>query len=556
MRSKLKYLALTIITLCLMVSALPNIGFDTAHATDDSEVYTVKGKITYYKDANSSEVLKNATVELIEDPYGKKTVIETTTTDANGNYIIQTNKLTNDKNYKIYVTYSQGKDTSYSFYAKNENICDIRLGDYAGAVEGIIINKTTREPLAGVNIDISYYDGSKLGKTQTDSEGKYRIENIRAYNKLKMKVSYANGVEEYQEEFETASIQKKVHTINLELLIPESRKYYNISGNVKDNSNNNIKDSKVRLYSLADYVDDTMEEVDTDYEHKFTNSTDNGANLENEMFANYTNKNYKIQLDIGTFNTYAYAVHIKNIETDGNFIVFAATPKNVTSDSYMYQYIKLNDSSIWIHNTEWKDSSINYNLYIGNKDSNSVLKINETFGSKIKTWNTDPAQTALIKETETDSSGNYKFENVPNGVYKIVASYNDSEKSSENIIVNFDNGQANIVLDVEVDSPATSTVSGTITNSKDNTPLSNAQVIVKDSEGTQVGTTTTTENGTYTVANLPAGDYTIEVTYGEINKTETFTISTEDKTVNIALNLSDIEIEDPDVPLRTCLVSI
>lgn len=49
--------------------------------------------------------------------------------------------------------------------------------------------------------------------------------------------------------------------------------------------------------------------------------------------------------------------------------------------------------------------------------------------------------------------------------------------------------------------------------------------------------------------NLPAGNYTLEVTNQEEAKTKSFTITNKDEVLDISLGSQQTEIEDPDVPL-------
>lgn len=152
--------------------------------------------------------------------------------------------------------------------------------------------------------------------------------------------------------------------------------------------------------------------------------------------------------------------------------------------------------------------------------------------------------TKKIITGRTSRLGDYHLYNLVAGNYEIEARKNGYSIKKEFSILDQD-----IDLDLHIKTEKFQKVSGTITDSDTSSPLSNVQVKVKDSSNNQVSSTTTNSDGTYEITDLPAGNYILEVVYQEVNKAQSFTITTQDEVVDMALNLSQTEITDPDVPL-------
>ncbi|MHB1688673.1 MAG: TonB-dependent receptor [Ignavibacteriaceae bacterium] len=87
---------------------------------------------------------------------------------------------------------------------------------------------------------------------------------------------------------------------------------------------------------------------------------------------------------------------------------------------------------------------------------------------------------------------------------------------------------------------AQSTLSGKITDSKDNSPLSGASVYIPD---IKIGAVSKAD-GTYEIKDIPNGTYLLEVSYlGYLSQSKEMTINN-DKTVNFTLEQSSIEMQE------------
>lgn len=163
-----------------------------------------------------------------------------------------------------------------------------------------------------------------------------------------------------------------------------------------------------------------------------------------------------------------------------------------------------------------------------------------------------------IGETTTKEDGTYEIPNLPDGSYTITVSYPDPTNPDSNITkdvsvtINGADEQVNIELDIPDKIKENHKVFGTITDSNTNQPIPGVKVLVKDSEGNEVGSTVTKEDGTYEIPNLPDGSYTLEVVYEDPSGNPDKNIIKEvPVTINGADEQVDIELNIPNKPAET-----
>ena len=108
---------------------------------------------------------------------------------------------------------------------------------------------------------------------------------------------------------------------------------------------------------------------------------------------------------------------------------------------------------------------------------------------------------AGTRTVTTDASGKYAIANVPPGAYAVVASKDGYESSS--LTVNVYSGGTTLTNFSLSQIFTPGSISGSVTDSKDGSPMAGATV----SDGTRTATTDAT--GTYSIANVPPGTYQV-----------------------------------------------
>ena len=156
---------------------------------------------------------------------------------------------------------------------------------------------------------------------------------------------------------------------------------------------------------------------------------------------------------------------------------------------------------------------------------------------------TDPISgaTVVLKDGTTDyratdnNDGTYTVANVPNGTYTIsvtnATGYQDN--TADSVTVSNADAEATVTL-TEDTATATHTVTIKVTDGTD--PISGATVVLKD--GTTDYRATDNNDGTYTVANVPNGTYTISVTNAtgyQDNTADSVTVSNADAEATVTL---------------------
>ncbi|MEW4224362.1 carboxypeptidase regulatory-like domain-containing protein [Rossellomorea marisflavi] len=111
----------------------------------------------------------------------------------------------------------------------------------------------------------------------------------------------------------------------------------------------------------------------------------------------------------------------------------------------------------------------------------------------------------VIGTTTTNSAGFYSFTNLAAGAYTVQASRTNYTTASVNTTVSSGGSQTvNISLQ-----PLTSTITGNVSSGG---PIANATIVLTNSSGTVVATTTTNGAGNYTFTGVVPGSYNLSVT--------------------------------------------
>ena len=141
----------------------------------------------------------------------------------------------------------------------------------------------------------------------------------------------------------------------------------------------------------------------------------------------------------------------------------------------------------------------------------------------------------------TNTNGAYTIRDVSSGTYTIAVSANGFDPGqSSTFNVNADLTGINLTLNA-----ATYTVSGTITDELDDSPIAGSSVQLKEGTVNRGSPVTTNSNGEYTILNVSNGTYTIAVSMegyhaGESN---TFTVANANQTgIDLSLIEENVEV--------------
>ncbi|WP_343249308.1 carboxypeptidase regulatory-like domain-containing protein [Diplocloster hominis] len=128
-----------------------------------------------------------------------------------------------------------------------------------------------------------------------------------------------------------------------------------------------------------------------------------------------------------------------------------------------------------------------------------------------------------IASTVTNAAGDYKMSNLPDGSYTLTA---QKDTVSKNSSIDISNDGANVTGDRNFKLPVGGAdLTGTVTD-VNKQPVEGAEVVIKDSQGNELGRDTTDSNGDYTIPNVPDGNH--DITIVKDGKTETGKVEIKD----------------------------
>ncbi len=146
-----------------------------------------------------------------------------------------------------------------------------------------------------------------------------------------------------------------------------------------------------------------------------------------------------------------------------------------------------------------------------------------------------------FRHTLTDSNGNYSFDNLPQGNYTVTAAKKKYILSVGNNIV-LGNNELKI-LDLKILEDTTkdlTAIAGVVFDNNSKNVISDAFVVVQDSEGVTVATTVTAADGEYVFYDLPANEYKVFATKDGYIPNSAVEVSTrENALVNAFIKLSN-----------------
>jgi hypothetical protein len=361
---------------------------------------------------------------------------------------------------------------------------DARLAD-SGAISGRVTDATGTVGIANVEIQVSDLSGNGGCGVSTDGSGYYTRHGLPAGN-YKVKFDANNSPGNYVDEWyndkasfasaDTVSVTVGVTTTGIDAQLADGGA---ISGRVTDSGSNGIANVGVNIYDLNN-SDNWIESTSTDSSGNYTVQGLAGGDYKVQFWTgdagNYLEEWYN---DQGSFND-ADAVTVTAGDTTTGIDAQLAAGGIING--------KVMDSSLLgIQNVQVYLYDLNYN------------------------W---------ITYTWTDSIGDYTFQRLPTGNYKIYFDTWNTGNSylSEwyNNVDEFDNADEVAVTAGEVTNNINSVlddggaVSGRVTNSTGSEGIADVSVQICDVNGYWFPGTNTDNDGYYTLKGLPGGDYKIE----------------------------------------------
>ncbi|MBM7553900.1 carboxypeptidase regulatory-like domain-containing protein [Thalassobacillus pellis] len=159
----------------------------------------------------------------------------------------------------------------------------------------------------------------------------------------------------------------------------------------------------------------------------------------------------------------------------------------------------------------------------------------------------------LVRRTLTDENGNYLLEGLPSGTFDVVAQLTDYSIFVSTVVLSPTETE---ILDIVL-TPSPATIQGTVVDAVTGNPISGALVtVVIPNTDIIVATIITGSDGTYTIGNLPNGNFDVVFSaqdFGNVvipvilspNETETINVSLTPDTATLLGVVSDRETEEP-----------
>jgi uncharacterized surface anchored protein len=492
---------------------------------------SISGTVTEDQDNdNTGDVpIAGVTVQL-KDSTG--TVVQTTTTDANGNYTFNNVPA---GNYTVVETNKPGFSDVGDVDGGDPNVIAVMLppgtdstgNDFVderlpGVVSGSVLEDLDNDnvgdtPIPGVTVELKDPAGNVVQTTTTDANGNYVFNNVPAGNYTVVetnKPGYTDvgdvdggnpntiAVTVTPGGSSTGNVFVDERPATLGDRVWEDK---NANG-VQDAGESGIANVTVQLKDPSgNVVQSTTTDANGNYGFTVTPGTYTVAVLKPA--------GYEITgQDLG-----GNEVTDSDINAAGQTapVTLQSGQNNPNVDAGLYKLAELGDK-VW---------------YDTNK--NGVQDAGEAGVQGVKVSLLDAAGNVVTTQT-TDASGNYLFTSLKPGTYSVQfdkttlptgyvftskdvgsdAADSDADTSTGKTIQTvLDSGESDKTWDAGIVANPGS-ISGTVREDLDNnnsgdTPIAGVTVQLKDSTGTVVQTTTTDANGNYTFNNVPAGTYTV-----------------------------------------------
>ncbi|MCK6394374.1 SdrD B-like domain-containing protein [Zoogloea sp.] len=492
---------------------------------------TISGNVSEDQDNDNTgdSPIAGVTVQL-KDPAGN--VVQTTTTDANGNYTFNNVPA---GNYTVVETNKPGFSDVGDVDGGDPNVISVTLpaggnstgNDFVderlpGVVSGSVLEDNNNDnvgdtPIPGVTVELKDPAGNVVQTTTTDANGNYTFNNVPPGNYTVVetnKPGYTDVGDSDGGNPNTIAVTVTPGSSSTGNVFVDERPATLGDRVWEDKNANGVQDA-----GEAGIANVTVQLKDTAGNVVSTTTTD-------------ANGNYSFSVTPGTYTVAVvkpagYEITGQDLggneATDSDInaagvtapVTLQSGQNNPNVDAGLYKLAELGDK-VW---------------YDTNK--NGVQDAGEAGVQGVKVSLLDAAGNVVTTQT-TDTSGNYLFTNLKPGTYSVQfdkatlptgyvftskdvgsdATDSDADTSTGKTIQTvLDSGESDKTWDAGIVANPGS-ISGTVREDVDNnntgdTPIAGVTVQLKDSTGTVVQTTTTDANGNYTFNNVPAGNYTV-----------------------------------------------
>ncbi|WP_270182938.1 carboxypeptidase regulatory-like domain-containing protein [Alkalihalobacillus sp. CinArs1] len=432
---------------------------------------TITGRITNF---NTGSPISGSTIVIREQsPSGP--VIATTTTNSNGEYIVNTLSASTYTVIASAEDFGAAEATTIVGRGETKTV-DIKLIPDPGAIQGTIRNANTGLELSGITVELFNQDGMLVFTTNTDENGFYQFTELEA---LQYRVVTRNP------DFQTQEIGVIVTSGDTEIVnINLDSNPGSITGTIVDaDTNTRLVGAEVTAFFAQDLV-------------PIATATTNGL-------GEYTISG----LVPGTYTIVANAVGYTENSTGSTVSANATTLTNLS----------LTGIPASLSGTVLDEN--------GQPLKNAVVKIIDVNG-------------VVIGTSAVDENGNYSIGGLKPGTYRILASAPgtsapDVGSASTGVsLVAEQNRVVNFVLRLNP-----GRISGMVFDEVTGNPVVGANVNILDSNGLVIATTATTTGGSYLVGGLEAGSYTVSATKASYARKTAGAIVEPDQTTTVDLFL-------------------
>jgi len=368
-------------------------------------------------------------------------------------------------------------------------------------IEGVITDISNNEPIMDLKVVLTDLSNKVKGGATTDNEGKYKIEalvDVGSYN-VKFKPTGSDVIVEKLDVTSSGSFvfDKKIHIKSKELKDVSVKEHITplilMDINFKDEYGEPLSNGKVDLYygekniiySVLTINDDkTFSENNDIKETKNGNIKNISINLDNysELKKDFNNCQEKIPLIVRL--TYDNTVYKKTINV---------CPSNAYTNNEV-----INDVKEKVITVKGQTNKFDIELIIQKKLSLTILDQNNNLvkTAKVKIYKDETKQNSIGSFTITEGKGLIKIKNEDETlsdvyIYSTADGYVDSfNKVNISNITNYYTIKMSAIGKININ-----------LLDQNKTSVSDATIVVKLSDGTEVGTFKTDENGKYTIPN-------------------------------------------------------